>query len=153
MYNSGVTSRSCHYLVISACLLYILLVMWLWWWLSGVDVAQTCEVEGLRELQNRFPYIACGCSILMLFSLWQWGVQYLWLLAGAMTLWAFEESARCICGHTDYEFLPVAMLIPCMLLYVCGWVYAAARRQQAECLLLALYPPAAVIGWLMFVCW
>ena len=151
MYNPVMTSRPCYYLVISACLLYILLVMWLWWWLSGVDVAQTCEVEGLRELQNRFPYIACGCSILMLFSLWQWGVQYLWLLAGAMTLWAFEESARCICGHTDYEFLPVAMLIPCMLLYVCGWVYAAARRQQAECLLLALYPPAAVIGWLMFV--
>lgn len=151
MYYTAMSSRPYRYLVISTGLLYILLVLWLWWWLSGVDVTQTCEVEGLRELQNRFPYIAWGSSVLMLLSLWQRGVQYLWLLAGALTLWAFEAGVRCICGHTDYEFLPVGMLIPVLLLYLCGWGYAAARRQQTEYLLLALYPPAAVIGWLMFV--
>ena len=139
-------------LVITACLLYILLILWLWWWLSGVDVTQTCEVEGLRELQSRFPYIAAGGSVLMLLSLWQRGTQYLWLVAGAMMVWTFKDGVNCICGHTDYEFLPVAMLIPGVLVYLFGWVYAMMRRQQTECLLLALYPPVAVIGWLVLVC-
>lgn len=89
-------------LVISGCLLYIFLVLWLWWWLSGVDVAQTCESEGLHELQSLFPYMAAGGSLLV-------------------------------------------------LLYLCGWVYAAARRQLTECLLPALYPPVAVVSWLLSV--
>lgn len=145
------TSRPYRCLVISVCLLYIFLVLWLLWWLSGVDVAQTCEAEGLRELQSLFPYMAAGGSFLVLLSLWQRGTQYLWLAAGAVTLWAFADGVNCICGHTDYAALPVAMLIPGLLLYLCGWVYAAARRQLTECLLLALYPPVAVVSWLLSV--
>lgn len=145
------TFRPYRCLVISVCLLYILLVLRVWWWLSGVDVAQTCEAEGLRELQRLFPYMAASGSVLMLLSLWQRGTQYLWLGAGAVTLWAFADGMNCICGHTDYAALPVAMLIPGLLLYLCGWVYAAARRQLTECLLLALYPPVAVVSWLLSV--
>ncbi len=67
-------------------------------------------------------------------------------------VWTFKDGVNCICGHTDYEFLPVAMLIPCVLVYLFGWVYAIMRRQLTECLLLALYPPVAVVGWLVLVC-
>lgn len=151
VYHSIMTSRPYRCLVIFVCLLYILLVLWLWRWLSGVDIAQTCGVEGLRDLQSLFPYMAAGGSVLMLLSLWQRGTQYFWLAAGAVMLWAFAEGVNCICGHTDYAALPVAMLIPCLLLYLCGWVYAAARRQLTECLLLALYPPVALVSWLLSV--
>ena len=102
--------------------------------LWNANPGESCNAEGIIQLQFSFPYFAAAYTLLMLFAS-QRKSTLLALLAGVALWFPLAVAWSSICGHESYNWIPLPLSY--LILPPLGAAYAYATRNWDYALCIA----------------